>query len=244
MNRVIVELTFRQMMSRRRAVLMVFFGLVPVAIAVLYQIDAGDTRAGEFASGLLGGLVVAGLLPLVSVVFATSALGSEIEDGTAIYLLAKPIPRMQIVVSKLFVAGVITAALVGASTAASGLIVMEGLDSTRAVLGFTGAVIVGSVVYSGVFVALSVVTSRALIIGLVYVFLWEGVVTGLFSGTRIVSVRAYTLGIADAITTLPARDFEADLSGPTALLASAAVLAGATLYAGRRLRRFEIGETG
>lgn len=243
MNSVVVEITFRQLLGRRRAILMVVFALIPVAIAAIYQLTGGDSRPEEFTPGLIDGLVVAGLLPLVALVFATAALGSEIEDGTAVYLLAKPIPRLQIIVSKLVVSASITAVLVAASTFLASAIAMGSIDGDRVVLGFTIAVIAGSIVYSAIFVALSVVTTRALIIGLVYVFLWEGVVTSLFGGTIILSVRSYTLAIADAIVAVSPRDFEADLDGATAIVAAVVVAVAATWYAGRRLRRFEIGET-
>jgi ABC-2 type transport system permease protein len=88
-----------------------------------------------------------------------------------------------------------------------------------------------------------VVTSRALIVGLLYVFIWEGVVTNLFSGTRLLSVREFTLSIADALTTVRASDFEADLGPAQGLLLTAAVIVGATAYAARRLERFGIGES-
>jgi ABC-2 type transport system permease protein len=238
-----MEVTFRQLLGRRRAILMVAFALIPVAIAAIYQLTGGDARPEEFTPGLLDGLVVVGLLPLVALVFATAAVGSDIEDGTAVYLLAKPIPRLQIIVSKLVVSAALTAALVAASTFMAATLAMGGIDGDRVVLGFTLAVIVGSVVYSAVFVALSVVTTRALIIRLVYVFLWEGVVTSLFSGTLILSIRAYTLAIADAIVDVSPRDFDADLGAPTAIVSAIIVGVGATWFAGRRLRRFEIGET-
>ena len=36
-------------------------------------------------------------MPLVALIFGTAAIGSEIEDGTAVYLIVKPIPRWRIV---------------------------------------------------------------------------------------------------------------------------------------------------
>ena len=45
----------------------------------------------------LDGLVVRIVLPLVALVFGTAALGSELEDGTAVHLLTKPIRRWPIV---------------------------------------------------------------------------------------------------------------------------------------------------
>ena len=50
---------------------------------------------------LLEGLTVTTVLPLVALVYGTAALGAEIEDGTAVYLLAKPIPRSRIIFAKL-----------------------------------------------------------------------------------------------------------------------------------------------
>ena len=49
-------------------------------------------------------------MPLVALIFGTAALGSEIEDGTAVYLLIKPIPRWQIALAKILVAAGLTAA--------------------------------------------------------------------------------------------------------------------------------------
>ncbi len=43
-------------------------------------------------------------MPLVALLFGTSAIGSELEDGTAVYLLAKPVSRWSILFTKLAVA--------------------------------------------------------------------------------------------------------------------------------------------
>ena len=60
------------------------------------------------------------VLPLVALVFGTAALGSELEDGTGVHLLTKPIDRWTIVVAKIVVAGTLTAACVVPSTVLSG----------------------------------------------------------------------------------------------------------------------------
>ena len=43
-------------------------------------------------------------MPLVALIIGTAALGSEIEDGTAVYLMIKPIPRWRIALAKIIVA--------------------------------------------------------------------------------------------------------------------------------------------
>jgi ABC-2 type transport system permease protein len=243
-NRVIIEVTLRQLVGRRRTLLMALLALIPVGLALLFRANAEGERPDEFTVDMLNVIVISALLPLIALIFGTAALGAEIEDGTAVYLLAKPLPRPTIIVSKLVVAFLITAVMVVPATLVSSLIVLDGFDSTRLVAAFTLAVLAGSLVYTCLFMMLSVMTSRALIAGLVYVFLWEGLVAGLFRGVRVFSVRQYTLGIADAITTVRRSVFEARLGGAEALILAVVVAVAATVLATRRLQRYEVGEAG
>ncbi|HEU4598108.1 MAG TPA: ABC transporter permease subunit [Solirubrobacterales bacterium] len=246
MNGTIILLTLRQVLGRRRSLLMVFGALVPVLIAVLFAVNAsGDDPTPEHftATALLGTFVINAVLPIVALVFGTSVLGGEIDEGTAVYLLSKPISRARIVLSKLVVACIATIVVVVPSAAIAGLVALEGKDSDGIVPAFAVAMCFGALAYSCVFVLLSIVTSRALIAGLIYVFIWEGVVTNLFSGTRLLSIREFTLAIADGLTRVRASDFEANLAPAQGLLLTAAVVIAATVYAIRRLEVFEIGET-
>ena len=49
-------------------------------------------------------------------------LGSEIDDGTVVHILAKPLPRWQIVLPKLAVAAVVTAVTVGVPLYVAGVL--------------------------------------------------------------------------------------------------------------------------
>ena len=40
-------------------------------------------------------------MPLVALILGTAAIGSEIDDGTAVYLMIKPIPRWRIALAKI-----------------------------------------------------------------------------------------------------------------------------------------------
>ena len=98
----------------------------------------------------------------------------ELDDGTGVHLLTKPIPRWQIIVAKTLVAGTLTAALIVPSTILSGLL-MGGLNSAAIEVTFAFALanIVGSYLYTAIFLVLSVITTRGLIIGLAYALIWE-----------------------------------------------------------------------
>ncbi len=241
MSTAIFTLTLRQLVGQRRALLMVGLAALPVLIAIIFRIGEPDVERDEWvANVLLKGLIITAVLPLCTLVFGTTALGSEIEDGTAVYLLSKPLPRYQVIGAKLAAAWLPAVVLVSLSTAISATIALLGTGGASILVGFTVATALGCLAYSCLFVLLSVVTSRALIGGLIYVFLWEGVVTELLSGTRIFSIRQYTLGVADLIANTSHRTFEADLGGVSALVLMAVASVAAVALAIRRLDRFEI----
>ena len=241
---VVLRLTLRQLLGRGRSLMMGLLALLPVVVALVYRLGSQDTDQAEWAATVLfEGLIVTTLLPLAAVVYGTAVLGSEIEDGTAVYLLAKPVSRARIIAAKLVASWLATTVTVLGSGLVAGAIALAGEPQDGILLGFGVALVLGALVYSALFVMLGGVTSRSLIIGLVYVFLWEGLVNGLFAGTRLLSIRHYTLGVADLFVDAPARVFDAKLGAVTALALMAIVGLGTAWYATRRLQRFEVGET-
>ncbi|RLC57669.1 MAG: hypothetical protein DRI30_03835 [Chloroflexi bacterium] len=239
MNAAVFKLTLRQFAGQRRSLLLIGLALIPLALAVLFRLGEHLDQHEETAN-FLADVVITAILPLVCLILGTSALGSEIEDGTAVYLLAKPVPRRDIIAGKFAASALIAAAFLVPATALSGLIGLQGVSEEGIATGFTVAVLVGVLAYSAVFILLSVATSRALLIGLAYVFIWEGLITELFSGTRYLSIRQYCLGIADLISTVSERDFEANLGGVEALVLATVVVATALVLAVRRLEAFEL----
>jgi ABC-2 type transport system permease protein len=243
MNTTIFMLTLRQFAGRRRSLLMFGLALIPVAVAIIYRLGEHVDPHDWTANVLLNGIVVTTILPLACLILGTSALGSEIEDGTAIYILAKPVPRRETIGAKFAASALVAAAFVLPATIVSGLIALQGVSEGGIVTGFAIATVFGVFAYTAVFILLSVATSRALLFGLAYVFIWEGLVTELFSGTRYLSIRQYSLGIADLISTVSEGEFEANLGGPEGLILATVATAAALLLAVRRLESFELTDT-
>jgi ABC-2 type transport system permease protein len=240
---VIARITLRQLLSRRRTLLLLLLGGVLVLAAGIFRLAGEEARALHFTSGLLGTLGIGTLMPLVALIFGTGAIGAEIEDGTAIFLLAKPISRAMVVLTKLAVAATCSAALTCGPMLLAGLIAAGGLGEGL-VVGMVAGAAIGSVLYCAIFVAVSLVTGRALVFGLAYVLIWEGLLAGLFAGTRTFSVRQLTLAFADAIGSIPHEVFEAKISLTSAILVAIALLLLSTLIAIRRLGAFEISGEG
>jgi ABC-2 type transport system permease protein len=238
-NGVIARITLRQLLSRRRTLLLLLLGAVLVLAAGIFRLAGEEARALPFTAALLSNLGIATLMPLVALIFGTGAIGAEIEDGTAIFLLAKPINRATVVLTKLAVASLCSAAVTCGPMLLAGLIAAGGLGDGL-VIGMAAGAAIGSLLYCAIFVAVSLVTSRALVFGLAYVLIWEGLLAGLFAGTRTFSVRQVTLTFADAIGGIPADIFEAPLSLTTAVVVAIGLLVIATAIAVRRLSTYEI----
>ncbi len=227
------EVTLRGLLGRRRTLLLVLLAGLPVLIALLIRFSGGRPDADR----VLDTLVVRTVMPLVALILGTAAIGSEIEDGTAVYLMVKPIPRWRITLAKGLVAAGLTAALVVPAVVLTGFLLGDRTDPMTAIVGFSVACLVGGSAYAVAFMALSVFTSRALLLGLAYTLIWEGVLSGLLEGTKFLSIRQATLGVAAALGV----DVPGDPLVPAVSVAVlVVVLVGSFLLASWKLARFEV----
>lgn len=231
---VVARVTLRALLGRRRTLLMLLLAAIPILVGLLVRTNADGV--GEVGA-TLDGLVVRIILPLIALVFGTAALGSELEDGTAVHLLTKPIGRTTIVLAKVGVAGTLTAALVVPPTVVTAILLTRPYDD---VLGNTISLalgtLAGSYLYVAIFAALSVITSRGLILGLGYALIWEGLLAGLLPGTQVFSVREYVRGIVHTVSpgTIPS------LVGSGALVYAAIALVAALAIASYRLATYQV----
>ena len=237
----LVSLTIRGLLNRRRTLLLALVGILLIVVGALSRLaDPSADEARTFSGRLLADFGIGVVLPLVAVVIGTAAIGSELEDGTLVYLLAKPIPRWLLAIVKLLAAWLTVVFLVAPALAIGALV--AGGDAQLALAGAAAAT-VGALEYVALFLALSLVTGRALVIGLAYVVVWESVIAGLFAGTRILSVRQHALAIGDAVRgdgIVPST-----LDALPALGVALLVTALASVIAIRNLERVELrGETG
>lgn len=233
--RTIVELTLRALVGRRRTVLIAVLAWLPVALAILVRFGGGRPDASQ----ILDALVIRTVLPLVALVVGTGAIGSEIEDGTLVFQLVKPVPRWLTAAAKGLVAAFLTAVLIVPPVVVTGLL-LGGFapGSIQTSVGFAVAALIGGTAYAIGFTALGVVTSRALIVGLGYTLIWEGILAGILEGTRFLSVRQATLGVA---STLTGRDVGSDPLGiVVSVVILGAVMAGGYAVTSARLARFQL----
>lgn len=232
-NPVVAAITVRATLGRRRALLFAIPAVILIALTLVLR--ASRPAGAPWPDHVLGDFGFSVLLPLTALIIGTGVLGAEIDDGSAIHLLATPVRRSAVIVTKFSVAAVATMLFAAVPELVAGLLAPN--SGKLAVALFVGA-LVGSVIYSAVFVMASVLTTRAIAVGLLYVLIWEGLLGNLVGGARILSVAHYSLGIANAI--YPDQNFNAGLSLATSLILGVVVTVGALVLATRRLSAFAI----
>jgi ABC-2 type transport system permease protein len=229
-------ITARGLFGRRRFLLLFPLPVLLMGLAVLAR--AARVDPGQWGQPVLVGLGLAVVLPVVSLIVGTGVLGSEIDDGTVVHILTKPLPRWQIVLPKLAVGAGVSALTVAIPLYVAGVLA----DSVRLGLALAAASAVGALAYSAVFLALSLVTRRPVLLGLVYVLIWEGLLGNFVTGTRVLSIQQYVVALADRIA--PTALLGTTVSTSVAIVMSGLVTVGFTALAIERLRSFSVaGET-
>jgi ABC-2 type transport system permease protein len=256
-NPTVAWITTRATLGRKRALLFAIPAVI--LIAVTAALRAGRPPSRPWPSHVLGTFGFSVLLPLTALIIGCSVLGAEIDDGSAIHLLATPIRRSSVIMTKFAVATVLTmifaavpefiAALIsGGGSVPPSLIVHAGggptliapvtVNSTDFALGLFVGALVGAVIYNAIFVMVSVATTRAIAVGLLYVLVWEALLSNFVSGARLLSVSHYALGIANGIAHDPA--LNAGLAVPTSIIMGAIVTVAALILAVNLLSGFTL----
>jgi ABC-2 type transport system permease protein len=233
LNRVVISLTLRATMGRRRALLFAVPAVIMIAVSALL---AATANSGSWQPEFIGDFGFSVVLPLVSLIIGTTVLGAEIDDGSVVHLLATPVPRVQVVVSKFLVAAALTIVF-GAIPEYLAAAIGKGATSDLAI-GLGIGALVAAVIYNALFVMLSALTTRAIAIGLLYLLVWEGLLANLVPGVGLLSVGQYALGVANSVAHTAA--LHAHLTLATAVIMGVIVTAAALVICARKLAAFSI----
>ena len=233
LNPVVLRITLRATLGRKRVVVFLLLPLVLILITVALKVVAkSPVWPAEFL-GVFGFSVV---LPLTALIIGTSVVGAEIDDGSIIHLLATPVNRTSVVISKFISAAAMTAVF-GSVPLYVAAAIARG-PAGKLAIGLLAGALVAAVAYNALFVMLSLLTTRAIAVGLLYLLVWEGLLGNLIGGVRVLSIGQYSVSVANSIAKSP--DLNAHLTSATAIIMAIAVSVAALAVASRRLSRFAL----
>jgi ABC-2 type transport system permease protein len=239
MNATVARLTVKGLLGRRRALLLMAMPALLIGLATLVRALAGQDD--EVTAGIAGGLGVALFVPLLGVIAGTGAIAPEIDDGSIVYLLAKPLSRHSIATTKAVVAMAVIVAFAAVPAFVAAMI-MSGMDNDIAIGLGVGATC-GGIAYGALFLLLAVVTRSAVLVGLIYALVWETLVGSFVPGARTLSISQWSASISEAIIgkgTAESLNLDAAVDPGVGIPLLVVVTIGATWYAGRKLRTIRL----
>lgn len=234
MNTTVAGITFRAMLGRRRIILLILLPVFLLGMAVALRLIEGPDRSTTVA--LLQAFSIGTMLPLLGLIAGTGVIAPEIDDGTIIHLLSKPISRPVIAQTKFLVAAAMLVLFAAIPTYLAAWILIRG--EAGIALAFAVGAGVAGLAYAAVFLLLGVITKHAVAIGVVYALIWEGLIGNVVPGARRFSIQQWAQTIAGQLTSEGSVKAEVPLS--FAVPALIIVTVGAVFWAGWRLRSFSL----
>lgn len=185
----IFDLSLGEMLWSRRSV---FLGVLlggPVLMALglrvvwtmrpgIMQVNGAPITGIGIFGGMIWGLFINIIVPLLGVFYGTSLIADEVDDKTITYLFTRPIPRRAVLIGKYLAYLACTILLVLPSVMLVFFLVVP-IGSTSIAEGFPSLLTdfamlaIGLAAYGAVFALVGTRVKRPLIVGLVYAFGWE-----------------------------------------------------------------------
>ena len=232
----------------RKTLLVVLAGIVPIGISlVLRGLRAimSDVDLVDF-SGFSYFLYLHFLVPLVAMFQGIGIIADEAEDSTLPFLLTRPVPRSQIVLSKylacVFIGGV---AIVVSLLVSYAILAVDGFSeaaaSSRVLVLFhtAGVLLIELCVYCIVFLIFGALVRHPTVLALLFVFGWEKVIAYIPGNARYIAIMSYLQALYPSVD-LPVEtnllQVFGSVSGTTAIVVLCALLVGLGGFAAHLLR--------
>ena len=229
------RLLLRQLVTRGRVLALLAVGLAVAAVAWAVGSSSEVSEPLEAAVGVIAGLGFTVVVPVVSLVFATAALGDTREDGTLVYLWLRPIDRWPVVVGAWLAALTVSVPLTLGPLALAAVLSGEAATILAATM---VAAVVGVAAYSAVFLLLGLLVKNPIVWGLGYVLIWEGIISAFGSSAARLAISGYTRSIVTAMTDVEIELGEQSLTAGVTVPAVVAVVA--LFLAARRLDGMDV----
>jgi ABC-2 type transport system permease protein len=199
-------LEVRQMIGGAKliAIAVMLGGLAALAMAARVISEGSPVPAQGLFLFMMNFVFLQTMVLLIPLLFATSLIQNEVDSGTLVYLVTRPIPRPMLLLSKFAAVTAVSGALVLAGMAAFLIaFLLPGGDPTGGEFSWWGhladfaqAGLLGVLAYGALFTLAGLIFKRGLIWGLAYGFISEFVLTNIPALVRKVTIMHYLRSVA------------------------------------------------
>jgi len=197
----ITRMTVRQVLGVRRLIGLTLLAIAPAGIFFLSSSRSDPSGVAEGLAGTTVGAFINLVVPVVTLIMASSVLGAERRDQTLSFLVLRPLSRLSIAAAKLAAAFATAFTLTGLGALALGILALIRLNDAGYIAPLLVGTAIATLAYAAIFMPLGYITERATLIGLAYVFVWENGIAGALEG--LAGLSPWRLGFSAMVDLAP-----------------------------------------
>ena len=198
----IVRVTIGQLTGKARLIGFALLNLVPAVLLAAVSRSARSSALDLELGVLLVVPIFAMVIPITTLILATSALGEERRDKTLSFLVLRPISRLQIALAKSIAAAAVSAGFAVFGVLALSLVWVVVGGSFDVFLPMVLGATIACVMYSTVFVLLGNLLVRSTLVGLLYILFFESVIVDEFD--KLAGGSLWRISLGATLDTMPA----------------------------------------
>jgi len=194
----------RKLLMNRRWMLVLLLGVLVASVMGYAATEDGADM--DFASDLMAMLLLAFLLPVLSLIYGASMIRNEMDDRSIVQVITAPLDRRISYLGYYIGLVMVLCLLITAVTAVGGLAFLmfspERDGGVQLVLTFIVLQYLGVMIYSALFLLLGAMLRQPIYLGLFYIFIWEGFVASLPGSIGDLTIRHQLQSVASELTEL------------------------------------------
>lgn len=193
----LVSAMLKDLLRVQRVIGWLILMLALFALGKVY-VSVNGGAAPVDAYNQLSSMIVYRVLMLSAAILSAAVLAQEVEQKTIVYLVTRPIPRANLIASRmtatfLVVAGIALVSALAMSFAVFGADALRNEHLWRDTKGLTA----GAAAYTVLFTLTSLMVNRSMLINLVFAFGWETATVNMSGNIYKLSVFTYLKAIAE-----------------------------------------------
>lgn len=200
--RTVAAFSARKLLMNRRWMLVALLGaLVALVMGYAATEDGADL---DFASDLMVILLLAFLLPVLSLIYGASMIRNEMDDRSIVQVITAPLDRRISYLGYYVGLVMVLCLLITAVTAIGGIAFLifspERAGGAELIITFIALQYLGVLVYSALFLFLGTLMRQPIYLGLIYIFIWEGFIGSVPGSIGDLTIRHQLQVIASELT--------------------------------------------